>query len=372
LKRPLLLLSALYLGSRLLLLGLAGVFLSSFGFVRENWEGNLHLQRSNPAAVEALYRWDACWYLEVAQFGYTAARGHREDLKLGAIPFSAGFFPLFPYAIRALEAILGSYEAAGVLAGLFGGWLAVAGLFLLARSALEERLAFRASLLLLFFPSSIFLSLPFSEGWFLGLVCLGLLALRRNFTEGLPAFTFAVMARPLGLFLPASLAFANRPWAARIKALAAWALGLGLLMLVFHNALGGLGPFFQRQALSRGMASGPWHFAVEFLRWPDKGWFSWKGGYLDLLMALGTILTLALGPRKLKLPLEWNLWGWTAVLVPLCSSLLSFQRLLLPAFPLVLFWAGWLPRRAFWAALALLASAQVYYLYRYATFQWIA
>jgi len=371
-KKQLLILTAAYIASRLILLILAGVFLSSFGFMRENWDGNLHLERRNPAWVEALYRWDACWYLEIAEYGYTATRGHREDRRLGAIPFSAGFFPLTPYAVKALKPLAGSYELAGIAAGLAGGWLAIAGLFLLARSALGEDTAFRAALLLLCFPSSIFLSLPFSEGWFLGLLCLGFLALQTHFSEGLPAFTFAVLARPLGLFLPVGLAFARRPRPARLKALAAWALGVGLLMLVFHAALGGLEPFFQRQALSRGMATGPWHFLVEFFRWTPKGWFSWKGGYLDLLLAFGAIATLALGPRRMKLPLEWNLWGWTAVLVPLCSSLLSFQRLLLPAFPLFLYWTGWLPRRAFWAVLALLASVQIYYLYRYATFQWIA
>jgi hypothetical protein len=371
-KKPLLILTSAYVASRLILLFLAGVFLSSSGYVRENWEGNLHLERSNPAWIEALYRWDACWYLEIAEFGYTSTRGHLEDQKFGAVPFSAGFFPLFPYAIQALKPLAGTYEIAGILAGLLGGWLAVAGLFLLARSALDEDTAFRAALLLLFFPSSLFLSLPFSEGFFLGFLCLGFLAMQKNFTEGLPALALAVITRPLGLFLPASLAFARRPWGMRVRALAAWALGLGLLLLVFHAALGGLEPFFERQSLSRGMATGPWRFLIEYFRWEPKGWFSWKGGHLDLALALLSMATLALGPRKTKLPLEWNLWGWVAVLVPLCSSLLSFQRLLLPAFPLFIYWTGWLPRRAFWAALALSASAQIYFLYRYATFQWIA
>lgn len=371
-KRSLIILSCAYAASRLILFALAGVFLSSSGFVRENWEGNLHLERHNPAWIEALYRWDACWYLEIAEFGYTSTRGHVEDKKFGAIPFSAGFFPLFPYAMRVLRPLAGSFELAGIAAGFMFGYLAITGFFLLARSALADGEALRASLLLLCFPSSIFLSLPFSEGLFIAALCFGLLALARGFGGGLSALGFAVLTRPVGLFLPGALAFARRPWSARLRALSAWALGLGLLLLVFHAALGGLEPFFRRQSLSRGMGAGPWQFLVEFIRWEPKGWFSWKGGILDLLLALAAMATLGLGPRRTRLPLEWNLWGWTAILVPLCSSLLSFQRLLLPAFPLFIYWTRWMPRRLFWGVLALLASAQVYYLFRYATFQWIA
>lgn len=371
-KKHLIILATAYITSRLILLLLAGVFLTTSGFVKENWEGNLHLERRNAARIEALYRWDACWYLEIAEHGYTSTRGHVEDKKFGAIPFSAGFFPLFPYAMRALKPLLGSYELAGITAGFIFGYLAIIGLYLLARSALGDGDALRASLLFLFFPSSIFLSLPFSEGLFIAALCFGLLAMARGFGEGLPTLGLAALTRPMGLFLPAALAFARRPWSARLKALVAWAAGLALLLLVFHAALGCLEPFFQRQSLSRGMTTGPWHALVEFIRWEPKGWFSWKGGYLDLALAILALLTLALGPRKTKLPLEWNLWGWIAVLVPLCSSLLSFQRLLLPAFPLFIYWSRWMPRRLFWAVIALLASIQVYYLHRYATFQWIA
>lgn len=371
-KKSLIILTCAYVASRLILLSLAGMFLSSSGFVKENWEGNLHLERSNPARIEALYRWDACWYLEIAEFGYTSMRDHIEDKKFGAIPFSAGFFPLFPYAMRALRPLAGSYELAGIAAGFVFGYFAILGFYLLARSALDDGDALKAALLLLFFPSSIFLSLPFSEGLFIAALCFGLLAMARGYGEGLPALGLAALTRPVGLFLPAALAFARRPWGARLKAIAAWAAGLALLLLIFHAALGGLGPFFQRQSLSRGMSTGPWHFLVEYFRWEPKGIFSWKGGALDLALALLALATLALGPRRTKLPLEWILWGWIAVLVPLCSSLLSFQRLLLPAFPLFIYWSRWLPRRAFWALLAFLAAGQVYYLYRYATFQWIA
>jgi hypothetical protein len=371
-KKPIILLTLLYIALRLPLLGLAGYVLKSHGFIKENYEGNLHLERTNPAWVEALYRWDAVWYIEISENGYRAAPGEQGDRKWKGIPFSAGFFPLFPYAIRALAWVVGSAEISGIALGFLFGYAAVAGLFYLARSLLDEADAFRAAVLFLVFPPSLFTSLPFSEGLFTALLCLSFLALRRGFSEGLLLIPLTVLARPQGMFLPLPLALAQRPWKDRIFSLAFWGLGMVLLLVIYYQALGSFSAFFERQSMSRGVALGPWHSYIEFYLWKPKGWFSWKGGYIDLALSLAAMLTLWLGQRKTNLPLEWQIWGWTAVLVPLCSSLLSFQRLLVPVFPLFILWSRALPKAARWPVWTLLYMGQVYYLYRYATFQWIA
>ena len=372
LKRPIILLTLLYVVLRLPLLGLAGYVLRMQGFVKENYEGNLHLERVNPAWIEALYRWDAAWYIEIAEHGYRTAPGTQGDRQWKGIPFSAGFFPMFPYAERALAVLTGSPEIAGILLGIVFGYAALVGLFYLARSVLEEWDAFRAALLFLVFPPSLFTSLPFSEGMFITLMCLSFWALQKAFTEGLLFIPLAVMTRPQGLFLILPLVAAKKPWKAKIQGAVFWSVGLALLILIYYQALGSFKDFIVRQSLSRGVPLGPWHAFVEFFVWNPKGWFSWKGGYIDLMLSVLALVTLWLGERKIKLPVEWRTWGWIAVLVPLCSSLLSFQRLLLAVFPLFIYWSRWIPRRIYYPATAIFYGIQIYYLLRYATFQWIA
>jgi hypothetical protein len=371
-KKPIILLTLLYIALRLPLLGLAGYILRTQGFVKENYGHNLHLERVNPAWIESLYRWDAAWYIEITEHGYRYATGTQGDSQWKGLPFSAGFFPLFPYAEKVLGFFTGSTEIAGILLGFLFGYAALAGLFYLARSVLDEGDAFRAAVLFLVFPPSLFTSLPFSEGLFIALLCFSFWALQKGFGEGLLLLPLAVMTRPQGLFLPLPLVFASKPWSLKIRTLLLWAVGLILVTLIYYQSLGSFTAFFERQSMSRGLPLGPWHSYIEFYVWKPKGWFSWKGGYIDLGLSFLALLTLWLGQRKTKLPVEWQIWGWTAVGIPLCSSLLSFQRLLLAAFPLFMYWSRWIPRRALFPVSLLLYAVQVYYLVRYATFQWIA
>ena len=111
-----------------------------------------------------LSRWDAVWYLRIADSGYgdSAAR--------------AAFFPLYPLLIRALAAPAGGSPAT-LLAAAFVISLAafVAALTLLYRLVtleLGRPLAVPTLLLLAVFPAALYFGAPYAESLFL-LVCVG-------------------------------------------------------------------------------------------------------------------------------------------------------------------------------------------------------
>ena len=130
------------------------------------WTASAFGSLGNVLAAPAV-RWDAVWYLQIAQHGYQTAR-------------VTAFYPLYPLVARAVSLLTGSISIAGIvvsLAGLF------AGLLILRRlTALElgEKPASAAVQLLAFSPVAVFLSAIYSEGLFLALSVATIYAARRG------------------------------------------------------------------------------------------------------------------------------------------------------------------------------------------------
>ncbi len=111
------------------------------------------------ALVDVWARWDAQWFLRIAEEGYGSARE------------SAAFFPLYPGLVGGLgRLLLGHY----VLAGLIVSLACCLAAFVLLERIAEARLgadgARRAVLYLALFPMSLFLQAVYSESLFLLLV----------------------------------------------------------------------------------------------------------------------------------------------------------------------------------------------------------
>ncbi len=110
--------------------------------------------------LSPLARWDAVWYLGIADSGYGGADSPR-----------VAFFPLYPLLTRALGQLGGGSRGALLVASYAVALAALlAALYLLHRLAVLElgRRAGRATLLLLCaFPASFFLGAPYSESLFL-------------------------------------------------------------------------------------------------------------------------------------------------------------------------------------------------------------
>jgi hypothetical protein len=109
--------------------------------------------------VSPLARWDAAWYLRIAESGYSGS-----DVR-------AAFFPLYPLLVRAVAAPFGASPGALLVAAYVVSLAAFLGaLVLLHRLVsleLGRPLAQPALLLLAVFPAAVFFGAPYSESLFL-------------------------------------------------------------------------------------------------------------------------------------------------------------------------------------------------------------
>lgn len=132
--------------------------------------GQLESYLADPGAFWV--RWDANHYLGLANNWYVNEGDPR---------FHIVFYPLYPLAVRVIQPLfLGNTAlAATVLSNIFL-FAACWALYELARPQLHERGARHAVRFLLLFPTSLYLSVPYSESVFLMLTLLSVLAARRD------------------------------------------------------------------------------------------------------------------------------------------------------------------------------------------------
>jgi len=371
LKKELKILIVLYLITRIFYFFSGGFILKKVGFLKENYEKNYHLQRKMSAWVEAFYRWDAPWYLYISENGYKENKEAPEAKKWKDIPFSAGFLPLFPYFIKFFKIFFPSYEFAGIFLSFLFGLTSIVSFYFLIKKFLPSS-AFHSTLLFMFFPPSIFLSLPYPEGLFLTILFLFFLSLEKEFLEGYFLLPLLFLTRPQGFYTLFLFPFFPKELKKKIYLLILSLLGFLIIFLIYYQNFGSLLPFLQRQSFSRGIPLGPWHGFVEFFLWKEKGIFSWKGSWIDLFLCITFIPLITFSKIRKKFPLWASLWTYIVLLFPICSSFLSYQRLILPAFPIFGILGETFSKKLIYILIPLLFLIQFYYLFRYATFQWIS
>jgi len=337
-------------------------------------------------------RWDSEWYLLIAERGY-----HLEESMSGRRvayePADAtGFFPLYPIltrqVARALEWIPAVRSlatapftprdptdttprgAALLLAGVLVSNTALLGSLVLlldrAGSAPSrprpgesggkspERAALFACVALLFFPPSIFLSAVYAESLllFLTILCFRFLSGGRWLAAAM-AGALASATKPTGLLLlvPAVLTMArsrvDRPEGSRGSWLAPWVTlplygaGAAGFSLYCGQAFGDPLSWLHRQDRWRGPLSGPWR---AFTRWAESPRVHGShGSTVELILAI-FVLTWLLISFWRRPAAEGILAGLVAV-PPLCSTLWSYGRLSLQAFPIFITLGEVLARR---------------------------
>lgn len=142
-------------------------------------------------------RWDAHWYLGIAQHGYTSAQ-------------STAFFPLYPLLIRFATTIIGPHWlAAALLVSNLGTLGAFVGLGLLAAYEMDSgRAAPEPIRIFAAYPLAFFLAAPYTEGVFLALAVFGLLAMREGrWRWAALCAALAILTRPTGIILLPPLLF---------------------------------------------------------------------------------------------------------------------------------------------------------------------
>lgn len=298
--------------------------------------------------VTAFERFDALWFLRIADTGYAVGDG------------SAAFFPLYPMVVRVFSWLLGGHPlAAGLLVSNLAFLGALIVVYFLTASERGEEAARRTVLYLAIFPTAFFFLAPYSESLFLLLAATALWGARRErwWIAGV-AGALAAGTRSLGVLLVLPLAVeAIHRWREDGRRLAgplAWsaAVSLGLLAyLAFWQVTAGdfRLPFTEQATWQR---EGTFFLAtlVEGTRLALRYPGIYPGGY-HLLDWLVVSPALAFGgwiARRTR-PI-FSVYVWASLLAPLSlvfppRPLMSLPRFLLPLFPLLWAPAAWGERR---------------------------
>ncbi len=149
-------------------------------------------------ALQNWYRWDANWYISIAQNGYTSAT-------------MTAFFPLFPILLKIAAAILPghSYVLAAMLLNSVFTWIGLVGMGTLAYSeSADTSTVFPTLMVFMAYPVIFFLSAPYTEALFIALAVWGLWAIRQKKWYLAAGLTFlVVVSRPTGIILYAPLVY---------------------------------------------------------------------------------------------------------------------------------------------------------------------
>jgi hypothetical protein len=174
--------------------------------------------------------WDSGWYEPIARYGYSYFVDSRCNI---------GFFPVYPFLMRYVGRLFGTYHAAYFFGGIIVSWacfvLAMVALYFLARLDLPRRQAERAVLLTAIFPFSYFFGVVYAESTFLLFAVLAFLLFRtRRWILGGVCASVAIATRVPGFLIWPALAwiawtYARPTW--RDRGLAA--IGLVLAMTGF-------------------------------------------------------------------------------------------------------------------------------------------
>lgn len=295
-------------------------------------------------AFTAWERFDALWFLRIADGGYGLADG------------SAAFFPLYPLLTRALSWVLGGrpFGAATLISnGAFLAALVVT--YLLTASELGERRARTTVVLLSFFPTSFFFLMPYSESLFLLLAVTAFWGARRErwLLAGVAA-ALAALTRSVGVILLPALAVEALARRAEGRGpawpglLAAAGPGIGALAyLAWWQLKSGdwLTPITRQQNWQREF-SWPWATLWDGTRAAFRYVGNVNGGYwlIDWLIVV-PVLALAVYAIG-KLPPSFVVYLWAGLLIPLTFVFPDRPLMSMPRFVLTLF-------PAFWAAAVL-------------------
>jgi Mannosyltransferase (PIG-V) len=344
--------------------------------------------------LSPLARWDAAWYLRIADSGYAGS-----DVR-------AAFFPLYPLLIRGLATPFGASPAALLLAAYavaLGAFLAA--LVLLHRLvALElgRALAQPTLLLLAVFPAAVFFGAPYSESLFLLLAVGAFYAARTDrwaWAGAAAAGAAATRSAGVLLLLPlAMLWWSSRP---RRVAGAAWLmlapLGLAAYAAFLGLAEGDAWRFLDVQdAWSRELAlplAGAWDgftAAVDGARQLGSGqrevvYFEEAAGDPYRIAAINLMLfgalvfaVVACAGCLRRLPKAYGVWVAAALVLPLTfpvkpQPLMSLPRFLAVLFPIFMWLALWSEERRATARVAAVSAIGLgLFTAQYASWHWVS
>ena len=355
--------AAVWLAARLLSLGW-GVTVTQF--LPSDLAWRLHesfaplslYQRAETARIESLdaillpwFRWDTVWFMRIAMDGYNTLDGR------------LAFAPLYPMLIRLIGGLLNDHL---MLAALVVSNISLLGacllLYAITRRPFGERVARRAVLYLLVFPTSFFLWGAYSESLFLLLTLAAFwMAEQKHWGRTTLIGALVVLARFQGALFAIPLAWMwwrrterDRPW----RGVMLLIIPATLLAYIGIMRLGTVGTFPWSELANEWNKQWMWPWEglvanIVALFGPGIPWWEALPLLLNLVSALGAIAALAVAF------FQWNtayaLWGLCLLLPAICNvsaegTLISVSRYVLTIFPIYVLlgktgskaWAHWL------------------------------
>lgn len=143
--------------------------------------------------LEPWMRWDSIWYAEIALEGYRF---------LPDGPSNIAFFPVYPFAVRALAALTGSVWVSGLLISNLAFLGALILLYRLAQLKYDSGVAGRTVLYVASFPTAFFFYAMYTESVYLLAVVATFYFLEKNrgWSAGV-AGGLAALTRPMGILM---------------------------------------------------------------------------------------------------------------------------------------------------------------------------
>ena len=300
--------------------------------------------------------WDGQWYQIIATEGYPDHVPRGDDGGAQQNPWA--FYPLFPFAARALMAVTGlDFPAAGSTIALLCGFGAAVLMAFLLRERIGERATLVVVALWASFPASVVLQLAYTEALAMLLLLGYLYALARE--RWLVAAAVAVLvglARPIAVPLGVvTLVALWLRWRARgLRPITTREYAAGLASLVGCGVAGLLWPAIawwgtgERSAYTDTMGAWRGSGVVEpFVPWlgMSKYAFGDTWGPVWLVVVPVVIIAMVAGPWARALGAELRTWtvAYPAYLAAVLDPFTSIFRYLIPLFPLlaVAVGAGW-------------------------------
>ncbi|MEZ5221431.1 MAG: glycosyltransferase family 39 protein [Ilumatobacteraceae bacterium] len=336
-----------YLASRLCVIAGAAI-VAAQQVAEANRDGLPRPKNAVGLIVQVLTSWDGAWYYRIIRDWYPTSIP--PDVTYDDMEARAAFFPTFPMVVRAADAVLpGGDVFAGVFVNFVLGAVAIWLIGLLTRDLFGERIAYRAMVLMAFFPGSVALSLTYSEATLITVAAACLLMLHRK--QWLAAGVLAAIGsgtRPNGVGLVAACVVAaflavrhDREWKSLIAPALA-PIGFVAFQLYLLDRTGEFAWFrVQREAWDEGTS-----FGLTAIRNTLEAFTHPLSSPTDTITAVSVLAMVALLVVLWKRPLPWPMVAFTLVVLALMilpATVTARPRFLFTAFPLFISAAAWWP-----------------------------
>lgn len=283
-------------------------------------------------------RWDAGWYKDIAEFGYTDAARYEDQRNLV-------FFPLYPLLVRGLRLVIPHTGLSGLIVSNLACAVGLVVLYHLLRIHYDQETGKWGTVLAATFPFSFYFSAFYSEALFFALVvCTFFFAHRSQWAVAALCAALAGATRSLGSTLALGLLlvyleqihFQVRRIRLNILWLAVAPLGLVAYMLFLWNRFGD--PFlFATFRHVEGWEVAPWQQLTYALGsvFTDSALLSGTYPVAHLLNLATGFAAMGLIIRQFrKLGIAYSVWALVYLVLAFYAGWRGLGRYAIPVFPL--------------------------------------